>query len=224
MRTDMDENRYKTALAPLLIGACLLCLALASCGITAPPVPAIQPPAAKLPAPPVSPRETPTRQPENTQISGNTKDHFDLGIVHYGKGQLDKAIDEFAYVLEQDPFDLNARTNLGASYFRKGDLAAALREFQAAHSQAPDDAEILYNLGAVKLSMGNIEPALKDFQAAEQLSPDLPDVHVGLGNLYMLQGEKAAGLKELQKALELAPNAPWRPIVEQQIRDAQIGE
>jgi hypothetical protein len=109
----MDENKCKIAFAPLLIGACLLCLALASCGITTPAVPATQPAAAKLAAPPVYPRETPTRQPENIQISGSTKEHFDLGMLYYGRGQLDKAIDQFAYVLEQDPFDLNARTNLG---------------------------------------------------------------------------------------------------------------
>ena len=220
----MDEYKSKIKLAHLLIIACLLCLASASCGVIPTAEPAAQPTTTKSPASQGDTGGTHTRQPVSVQPSIDTKNQFELGITYYSKGQFDKAIEQFASVLKQDPSDLNARSNLGASYFRTGELVAALREFEAAHSQAPNDAEILYNLGAVKLSMGNTESALKDFKTAEQLSPDLPDIHIGLGNLYLLQGEKAAGLKELQKALELAPNAPWRPIVEKQIRDAQMGE
>ena len=216
----MDEHKSKIKLAHLLIAACLLCLASASCRAIPTAGPDLQPTTTKFPASQGDTGETHTRQPANVHTSVDTKNQFELGVVYYDKGQFNKAIDQFTSVLKQDPSDLNARSNLGASYFRKGELAAALREFEAAHSQTPTDAEILYNLGAVKLSMGNTESALKDFKAAEQLSPNLPDIHVGLGNLYLSQEEKAAGLK----ALELAPNAPWRPIIEKQIHDAQIGE
>jgi len=150
---------------------------------------------------------------------------FEKGIRHYNTGQFDQAIAQFVAILEKDPSNLNARSNLGAAYFNTGKLNAALHEFEVANSQAPDDAEILYNLGAARLALGNINQALEAFEKAVEIAPTLPDVHIGLGTAYIMRGEQEAGVRELQRALELAPNAPWRTIVENQIKNArQSGE
>lgn len=216
----MDSPRHKVKHPQLVMLACLICLVSVACGAVPLGEAPVRPTTEESLASDAGARQTLSSSTPSEPLSVDARKEFEKGIALYTDGQFDEAINQFTSVLEQDPSNLNARSNLGASYFRKGELAAALHEFELAHSQAPDDAEILHNLGAVKLTMGDTQSALKDFKTAEQMSPDLADIHVGLGNLYLVLGEEQEGVRELRTALELAPDASWRPIVEKQIRDA----
>src|SRR6185369_6136313 len=62
--------------------------------------------------------------------------HHDLGLVLYGRGQLEDAIREFPLALEiGNGNDAEAHRNLGRALYESGDLAQARKEFEMAIAQ-----------------------------------------------------------------------------------------
>ena len=212
-----DSQRHAFVLFVLIATSCSLLLV--RCGAPSKVTPVHT--AVAEPAPTVQPAAAIGTPPTPMDLSSlDVKAMFDEGIGYYNARQFDQAIDRFVEILEMEPSNLNARSNLGAAYFNTGKLEDALREFELAHAQDPTDAEILYNLGATRLGLGDLNQAMQDFQNTVRMDPDLPDVHIGLGNAYIMQGDIEAGIEELEKALQLAPDAPWHSIIQSQIRSA----
>jgi Flp pilus assembly protein TadD len=147
---------------------CLLCLsivlALAACGTAAP-----------------------AEEPEAA------KEHFELGNDYSQNGEFEKAVEEYKKVLELEPQDVDAISNLGVAYYNLGQLDEAIEQYSKAIEIAPEDADIHSNLAAAHVqkyqlsgASDQLESALDEYTEAIELEPNLAEAHFGLGVVYIL--------------------------------------
>ena len=124
------------------------------------------------------------------------EERFAQGNEYAKGGQLDEAIAEYEAVLEAEPENVSALTNLGVVYYQKGDLDTAIDHYVRAIGISPEDADIHSNLAAAYMqkyltSMGteDLERSREEYQTAVNLNPDLAEAHYGLGVVYVQTGQ-----------------------------------
>lgn len=121
------------------------------------------------------------------------KEYFERGNELSQTGEFEKAVDEYKKVLEIEPQDVDAMSNLGVAYYNLGQLDDAIGQYSKAIELAPDDADIHSNLAAAYVQQyqvsgtpDQLERALEEYQKAVKLKPDLPEAYFGLGVVYVL--------------------------------------
>jgi tetratricopeptide (TPR) repeat protein len=116
-----------------------------------------------------------------------------------------QAIATLRSVVEADPKDYPAWTDLGMVYFIQKDLEAAENSYTSAVQAKPDHVTALVNLGRVRLARKNNEGAIEPLEAALKADPKSATANYFLGETYLAlkKGSKAVGY--LNEALKLDP-------------------
>src|SRR3990172_3014746 len=75
------------------------------------------------------------QQPQEAAPAGQAqadpgKEHFEKGVQHSLKGELDQAIKEYETVLTLNPQSAEAYNNLGFAYYDKGDKKGAIENWK----------------------------------------------------------------------------------------------
>ena len=125
---------------------------------------------------------TPTPDPALVQ------DRFQKGNEYAQAGDFEKAVVEYQAVLEAEPENVSALTNLGVVYYSLGKLDESIAQYNRALELAPQDADIRSNLAAAYVQKGDLDKALETYQQAIDLDPSLAEAHFGLGVIYMQLG------------------------------------
>lgn len=135
----------------------------------------------------------------NTSLASEAKKLF-------SKGDMDGAASKFEQILQADPENLYALSNLGVIRFRQDRIDQAERALQKALSVDPHDAFSLSVLGIVHYRQGKFDDSISDLTRAIALNPNNHETHNYLGITYSQKGYQEAAEKELLKAIELKPN------------------
>ena len=108
-------------------------------------------------------------------------------------------------LVEADPKDYPAWTDLGMVYFIQKDLEAAENSYLSAIGVKPDHVAALVNLGRVRMARKNNEGAIEPLEAALKGDPKSATANYFLGEAYLAlkKGSKAVGY--LNEALKLDP-------------------
>jgi len=116
-----------------------------------------------------------------------------------------QAIATLRSVVEADPKDYPAWTDLGMVYFIQKDLEAAETSYNSAIQAKPDHVAALVSLGRVRLARKNNEGAIEPLEAALKADPKSATANYFLGEAYLAlkKGSKAVGY--LNEALKLDP-------------------
>ena len=116
-----------------------------------------------------------------------------------------QAIATLRSVVEADPKDYPAWTNLGMIYFIQKDLENAEKSYVSAISAKPDHVPALISLGRVRIARKNNEGAVEPLEAALKADPSSAQANYFLGEAYLAlkKGSKAVGY--LNEALRLDP-------------------
>lgn len=116
-----------------------------------------------------------------------------------------QAIGTLRSLVEADPKDYPAWTQLGMVYFVQKDLEAAETSYTSALQAKPDHVAALVNLGRVRLARKNNEGAVESLEAAVKADPKSATANYFLGEAYLAlkKGSKAVGY--LNEALKLDP-------------------
>ena len=116
-----------------------------------------------------------------------------------------QAIATLRSVVEADPKDYPAWTDLGMVYFIQKDLEAAENSYNSAIQAKPDHVAALVSLGRVRLARKNNEGAIESLEAALKTDPKSATANYFLGEAYLAlkKGSKAVGY--LNEALKLDP-------------------
>jgi len=116
-----------------------------------------------------------------------------------------QAIATLRSVVEADPKDYPAWTDLGMVYFIQKDLEQAETSYASAIQAKPDHVTALVNLGRVRLARKNNEGAIEPLEAALKADPKSATANYFLGETYLAlkKGSKAVGY--LNEALKLDP-------------------
>lgn len=108
-------------------------------------------------------------------------------------------------LVEADPKDYVAWSDLGMVYFIQKDLEAAENSYTSAIGVKADHVAALVNLGRVRLARKNNEGAVEPLEAALKVDPKNAAANYFLGEAYLAlkKGSKAVGY--LNEALKLDP-------------------
>ncbi|MBL7924920.1 MAG: tetratricopeptide repeat protein [Bacteroidia bacterium] len=110
-----------------------------------------------------------------------------------------KAIASYKKVLEINPGNLNAKTDLGACYAdgtsepMKGIML--LREVIAAD---PNHEMAQYNLGMLSVKSGQLDKAIERFNKVLEINPGRNEVHFFIGQVFLQKGDTAQAIRSYE--------------------------
>jgi tetratricopeptide (TPR) repeat protein len=107
-------------------------------------------------------------------IPGDASDIlYNVGNLHLGKGDLDRAERAYREALEEGPSNARAMNNLGTLYLRRRSPEEAERFFRRATGASPDYAGAHLNLGMAMMLQGKRAEARDAFRRALEIDPSL---------------------------------------------------
>jgi rhomboid protease GluP len=107
--------------------------------------------------------------------------HYALAHQYFVTGQESEGVAELKRVLELDPKNVQARTDLGAVYLDQHNPQAAQQEFSALVAQDPNSVDGHAGLGIALADQQNHAAAIKEFQEAVRLAPQARGLYYRLG-------------------------------------------
>jgi tetratricopeptide (TPR) repeat protein len=132
--------------------------------------------------------------------------HNNLGIVLFGKGQLDDAIAHYRTTLEMQPDFWDADYNLGTALLGKGQVDEAVFYCDKAVAMQPNDPDSQVALANALLQKKRIDDAIVHYQKAAALRPEYFLARSGLGHALLEKGELDASIDHSRAALSIQPN------------------
>lgn len=124
-----------------------------------------------------------------------------MGILNDLDGNYEAARQYYELVLQQQPGNAPALTNLGYSYYLDGNLKQAEIKLRLATQKQPDFKRAWHNLGLVYVRMNHYKRALV---ALKRVMPE-PDALNDLGYFAMLEGRYAQAQELFLKAIDSSP-------------------
>jgi Flp pilus assembly protein TadD, contains TPR repeats len=134
--------------------------------------------------------------------------HNNLGIVLFGKGQLDEAIAHYRTTLQMQPNFWDADYNLGNALLGKGEVDEAILHCDKAVAKEPNDPDAQVALANALLQKKQIDDAIVHYQKALAIRPDYFLARYGLGHALLEKGQLDAAIEHCRAALLIRPDDP----------------
>lgn len=131
-----------------------------------------------------------------------------MGDLQMKSGQSDQATNTYLKVLQIDPKNTVALSNLANLFGGKGDYARALDFAQQAATSDQNSALAQYTLGTQYQNNNRSEEAIVSYARATQLDPNFALAHRALGEALLKKSSPVDAITSLNRALQLAPNDP----------------
>lgn len=112
---------------------------------------------------------------------------------------VQKAIENYNKVIEINPENLNAKTDLGACYAEgTGEPMKGIMLLREVVSKNPEHEMAQYNLGMLSVKSGQLDKAIERFTKVLEINPKRSEMYFYLGQIYVSKGEpdKAIGYYE----------------------------
>jgi tetratricopeptide (TPR) repeat protein len=144
---------------------------------------------------------------QSVEIEPNTMIYVSLGLIHWHRGDVKLAEQEWREALRLAPNDSSILNNLGLACTNQGRYTEAVSFFHKAIELKPDDPTLHLNLGIAYGKTGQNASAETEFRTALSLSPQQHNsqAHFKLGALYLSQGRRAEAMREYQAGLKSDP-------------------
>lgn len=147
-------------------------------------------------------------QPSLYQINLN------IASVYREMGDLDKALEYYAIVLEYEPQHSGALVSTGDILVTQGKLEEAVGYFEKAIGQTADPV-IPFNVAEIYFNEGKATEAIEFYKKAAVLKPDWPEPHLKLAYAYLNTGDMDAAAASFEKVVEIAPDSPLAQAAQQ---------
>jgi len=108
-------------------------------------------------------------------------------------------------IVDVDPADFQAWTELGTAHLMAGDVAEAEKEYRRAVQERPTFVLALLNLGRVLITQKRYAESVDPLSGATQTRPDSADAHFLLGETYLKLKQGSKAVPQLNEALRLDP-------------------
>ncbi len=142
----------------------------------------------------------------SSRLSGDNTLLADDAKRLFSKGDMQGAAAKYEQILQSEPSNLFALSNLGVIRFRQDKIDEAEKALQTALAIDPHDSFSLSVLGIVHYQQNRLDEAIGDLTRAIAINPNNHETHNYLGITYSQKGYQEAAEKELLKAIELQPN------------------
>lgn len=128
------------------------------------------------------------------------------GIVLYGLGRIDEAIEDYQKALSLNPMHGKSHYNLGLALFEKGFVDAAIGEYETAIKLNPRDVNAHLNLGVAYARKGLTDRSIGEYQIVESLKPGSAEPFFQLGAFLSSRGFLDEAIQQLQIAVRIKPD------------------
>ena len=129
--------------------------------------------------------------------------YHEIRCCFLGKGRKDEAIAFFQRLVDEDPYNSKAWTNIGDCYRMMGEYEQSIDPYEYALAIDPEDiwtnmhlADIYYDLGRYKESIDTLEEALRN-------GVETSIIHTSLGDCYYRLNDLQTAEEHFRKALEM---------------------
>lgn len=146
--------------------------------------------------------------PTDSLASDEASARLQQAFAAHREGRLEEASRLYQAVIERDPRQAAALTNLGTVMLQLGRTPEALRWLDASLAVKPDQPAALGNRAGVLRVLGRLDEALASALAATACRPDYADGHNTQGLLLTEMGRPDQALAALDQATALAPGQP----------------
>ena len=149
-----------------------------------------------------------------TDVKAGLKALSELGELHFGKKEWDKAAAVFTEAINLDPQCAEAYHRRAGCVYNTGQLKESLPDFDVAVRLAPKNAEVRKNRAFVYLRLLRVDEALADLTHAQELDPDHPERYRQQMSLTLAQrgvvkaqaNKVEEAIADFDEALRLDPN------------------
>ncbi len=137
--------------------------------------------------------------------SRENQERFERAVSDIKKGNNDSAISALKSVVNADPKDFYAWTQLGNAYFLKKDNKNAEAAYLRSIAEQPTYTLALVNLGKFYLSQNEPDKALETLTKAVESETTSADAQQYLGEAYLAMKKGSKAVVYLNEAIRLAP-------------------
>lgn len=110
---------------------------------------------------------------------------------------VNKAIENYTKVLEINPDNLNAKTDLGTCYVEgSAEPMKGIMMLREVVQKDPNHEMAQYNLGMLSVKSGQLDKAIERFRTVLKINPDRTEVHFYIGQIYEQKGKQDSALAE----------------------------
>jgi tetratricopeptide (TPR) repeat protein len=133
-----------------------------------------------------------------------------LGRAYYTQSRLAEARKAFLTVLDLDPRDVKAESNLGLIFESEAKPDEAIKAYREAitwqQANPHPNEQPLVNLGSLLTQQGRIEEAIPYLEKAAALAQNSGFCHLKLGVAYLRARQLGRARRELEQATQLEPD------------------
>jgi tetratricopeptide (TPR) repeat protein len=133
--------------------------------------------------------------------------HNNLGRIHLGRGEVEKARAEFEKALRLDPKNAEALLNIAAISTSEGRVAQAEQLVRRALQVDPNSVGALSQLAEIRRDQGDLADAERLFREAISIQGGMPFLYIGLGDVLQRAGRMEDAIASFRSALELDPDS-----------------
>lgn len=134
--------------------------------------------------------------------------YLNYAIYFSRTGQLEQALSMYRYILQLDPHNVVAWTNLGNLCQRSGNPLAAEGCYQKALSIEPGYYLAHFNLGRLYLTEGRVEESLAELEAARRANPRFAETDFETANALASSRRYAQAEEYYRRFLTAKPDDP----------------
>jgi len=152
--------------------------------------------------------ETAVRSLEGIDSEDLTEKQIRLAVLYGMAGKRDKALGCLKDVIDHNPDDATAHSNLGVLLYDLKRYDEAEKEYREAIRSNSDHASAHSNLGLLLYDLKRCDEAEKEYREAIRADPDFAAAHANLGFLLSTLDHKEEATQELNAALNLKDQLP----------------
>jgi tetratricopeptide (TPR) repeat protein len=136
--------------------------------------------------------------------------HYNLGLIHQSRGELDQARERFARALEIDPEEIDASYQLGRIARQQKRYAEAIQNFEqvVARDSAHSQYEVWREVAATYIAAGQFEDARTALDQFLEHRPSDPEGLYLMGRAHAGLGHKREATSLMQACIEAVKTAP----------------
>lgn len=111
-----------------------------------------------------------------------------------------KAISSYDHVLQYNPDNLDAKTDIGACYAEgTSNPMKGIMLLREVVTKNPAHENAQFNLGILSVRSGQYEKAIERFQRVLEINPERKEMYFMIGKAYAMEGNKGKAIENLEK-------------------------
>ncbi|HEY0364965.1 MAG TPA: tetratricopeptide repeat protein, partial [Pyrinomonadaceae bacterium] len=136
--------------------------------------------------------------------------HYNLGLIHQSRGELDQARERYERALQIDPEEIDASYQLGRIARQQKRYADAIRNFEqvVARNQAHSQHEVWREVAATYIAAGQFDDARTALDQFLEHRPSDPEGLYLMGRAHAGLGHKREATSLMQACIEAVKTAP----------------